>query len=73
MVEQEAETDRKRANIQALKLKDVSSINMEKEIKEKVRALTAMECGGLAWLWLWLTLTTRAHMCTGGTVTHCCH
>ena len=35
VVEQEAETDRKRANIQARKLADVSQINMEKEISEK--------------------------------------
>lgn len=35
VVEQEAETERKRANIQARKLADVSKINMEKEIAEK--------------------------------------
>lgn len=35
VVEQEAETDRKRASIQARKLADVSAINMQKEITEK--------------------------------------
>lgn len=45
VVEQEAETDRKRANIQARKLADVSQINMEKEISEKaaLKKIAAIE------------------------------